>query len=135
RPGRSGRNRFRAPAGRGHHPRRRAAQVERRDGGASRTGDGQGHPWEVDGRAVVVGSADLLDHDPDRSRILELNAAGKTAMFVGVDGRAVGIVAVADTIRDDAYPAISALHDNGVKVIMATGDARRVAETVAAKLG
>ena len=96
---------------------------------------GKGIRAEVDGRAVVVGSADLLDHDPDRSRLLELNAAGKTAMFVGVDGRAVGIVAVADTIRDDAYPAISALHDNGVKVIMATGDARRVAETVAAKLG
>src|SRR5690606_36001514 len=60
---------------------------------------GKGIRAEVDGLTVAVGSADLLDHDPDRSRILELNAAGKTAMFVGVDGRAVGIVAVADTVR------------------------------------
>ncbi|MFA7505928.1 MAG: cation-translocating P-type ATPase [Burkholderiaceae bacterium] len=96
---------------------------------------GKGIRAEVDGRTIAVGSADLLDHDPDKARILELNAAGKTAMFVGVDGRAVGIVAVADTIRDDARPAIEALHANGVKVIMATGDARRVAENVAAELG
>jgi Cd2+/Zn2+-exporting ATPase len=96
---------------------------------------GKGIRADVDGRTVAVGSADLLDHTPDRDRILELNAAGKTAMFVGVDGRAVGIVAVADTIRDDAYQAIKALHDNGIKVIMATGDAQRVAENVAAELG
>src|SRR5690606_13082958 len=96
---------------------------------------GKGIRAEVDGLTVAVGSADLLDHDPDRSRILELNAAGKTAMFVGVDGRAVGIVAVADTVRDDARQAIDALHDKGIKVIMATGDARRVAENVAAQLG
>lgn len=96
---------------------------------------GKGIRAHVDGRTVAVGSADLLDHAPDRDRILELNAAGKTAMFVGVDGRAVGIVAVADTIRDDAYQAIKALHDNGIKVIMATGDAQRVAENVAAELG
>lgn len=96
---------------------------------------GKGIRAEVDGRTVAVGSAALLDHAPDRSRILELNTAGKTAMFVGVDGRAVGIVAVADTLREDACQAIQALHDNGIQVIMATGDARRVAESVAAELG
>src|SRR5699024_6922957 len=58
---------------------------------------GKGIRAEVDGRMVAVGSANLLDHRPDDARILELNEQGKTAMFVGIDGRAVGIVAVADT--------------------------------------
>lgn len=56
-------------------------------------------------------------------------------MYVGVDGRAIGIVAVADTIRDDAPAAVQALHERGIRVIMATGDARLVAENVAAELG
>src|SRR5690606_11227282 len=52
---------------------------------------GKGIRAEVDGRVVAVGSADLLDHRPDNARILELNEQGRTAMFVGVDGRAIGI--------------------------------------------
>ncbi|HSH85107.1 MAG TPA: cation-translocating P-type ATPase, partial [Guyparkeria sp.] len=96
---------------------------------------GKGIRATIDGRTVAVGTADLLDQTPDSTRTLELNAAGKTAMYVGVDGRAVGIVAVADTIRDTAYQAVEALHDNGIKVIMATGDAKRVAENIAADLG
>ena len=96
---------------------------------------GKGIRAQVDGHTVTVGSAELLDHTPDNERILALNAAGKTAMFVGVDGRAVGIVAVADTIRDDTPAAIQALHARDIKVIMATGDAQRVAENVAAELG
>jgi Cd2+/Zn2+-exporting ATPase len=96
---------------------------------------GKGIRANIDGRTIAVGTADLLDESPDNTRTLELNAAGKTAMYVGVDGRAVGIVAVADTIRDTAYQAIKALHDNGVKVIMATGDAKRVAENIAVELG
>ncbi|GAA4283818.1 heavy metal translocating P-type ATPase [Brevibacterium daeguense] len=112
---------------------------------------GKGIRAQVDGRTVAVGSADLLGSAGDaasdtaadsvselgagRDRILELNEQGKTAMFVGVDGRAIGIVAVADTIRADAPEAIKALHGRGVKVIMATGDAERVARNVAADLG
>ena len=96
---------------------------------------GKGIIAKVDDHTVAVGSADLLDHAPDTTRILELNDQGKTAMYVGVDGRAIGIVAVADTIRDDAPAAIRSLHDKGVRVIMATGDAQRVARNVAAELG
>lgn len=96
---------------------------------------GKGIIAKVDDHTVAVGSADLLDHAPDTTRILELNDQGKTAMYVGVDGRAIGIVAVADTIRDDAPAAIRSLHDKGVRVIMATGDAQRVAHNVAAELG
>ncbi len=96
---------------------------------------GKGIRALVDGRTVAVGSADLLDHTLDNERILELNDLGRTAMYVGVDGRAIGIVAVADTIRDDAPAAVQALHERGIRVIMATGDARLVAENVAAELG
>lgn len=96
---------------------------------------GRGIRADVDGATVAVGSADLLDHAPDTTRILELNDQGKTAMYVGVDGRAIGIVAVADTIRDDAPAAIRSLHDKGIRVVMATGDAERVARNVAAELG
>ncbi|MGO3659893.1 MAG: heavy metal translocating P-type ATPase [Corynebacterium casei] len=96
---------------------------------------GKGIRAEVDGHAVAVGSAELLDKIPNEDRVLELNAQGKTAMYVGVDGRAIGLVAVADTIRSDAPAAVKSLHDNGIKVVMATGDAQRVAENVARELG
>ncbi|WIM67778.1 cation-translocating P-type ATPase [Corynebacterium breve] len=96
---------------------------------------GKGILAEVDGVSVTVGSAELLEVAPDNARILELNEQGKTAMYVGVNGAAVGIVAVADTIRADAPAAVDALHKRGVKVIMATGDAERVARNVAAELG
>lgn len=96
---------------------------------------GKGIRAEVDGHAVAVGSAELLDKTPNEDRVLELNAQGKTAMYVGVDGRAIGLVAVADTIRSDAPAAVKSLHDNGIKVVMATGDAQRVAENVARELG
>ena len=96
---------------------------------------GKGIRAQVNGRTVAVGSADLLEHVPDSTRILELNELGRTAMFVGVDGRAIGAVAAADTIRADAPAAIKDLHDKGIRVVMATGDAERVARNVAAELG
>lgn len=96
---------------------------------------GQGIRADVDGRVVAVGSAKLLNDVADQSRILELNERGRTAMFVGLDGRAIGIVAVADTVRDDALVAVKELQDKGIRVVMATGDAQRVADNVAKQLG
>ena len=96
---------------------------------------GKGIRAQVGGHTIAVGSADLLDGEVDPTRILELNELGRTAMFVGVDGHAIGIVAVADTVRDDAPAAVQAMHDRGIRVVMATGDAERVAANVAAELG
>lgn len=96
---------------------------------------GKGIRAVVDGVSVSVGSAELLDVSPDQQRIVELNEGGKTAMFVGVNGQAVGIVAVADTIRDDAVQAVRELHRRGIEVVMATGDAVRVAQNVGRQLG
>lgn len=95
---------------------------------------GKGIIAQVEDRNVSVGAASLLEVAPASDRILELNELGRTAMYVGVDGHAVGIVAVADTIRADAPAAIKSLHDKGIRVIMATGDAERVAHNVAAEL-
>lgn len=102
---------------------------------------GKGIIAEVDGRRVLVGNPALLDAEGvDASAaapvVDELSEAGKTAMVVAVDGRAVGVVAVADTIRADAAEMVRRLHANGVtKVVMLTGDNRRVAEAVAAQVG
>lgn len=95
---------------------------------------GQGIRAQVGGREVTVGSAALLAQPPSTD-LTELNEQGKTAMYVGIDGSAVGIVAVADTARPEAAAAIRSLHDKGVRVIMATGDARPVAESIARQLG
>lgn len=95
---------------------------------------GRGIVAQIDGHLVSVGSADLLDSVPDPTRLRHLNELGRTAMYVGVDGEPVGIIAVADTIRADAPAAVRALHEKGVRVIMATGDAEAVARTIAAEL-
>ncbi|TIT06468.1 MAG: HAD family hydrolase, partial [Mesorhizobium sp.] len=64
-----------------------------------------------------------------------LQAEGKTAMFVAVGKKLAGIVAVADPIKATTSEAIKALHDRGLKIIMATGDNERTAKAIASKLG
>ncbi|MDO5668631.1 MAG: cation-translocating P-type ATPase [Corynebacterium sp.] len=96
---------------------------------------GHGIRARIDGRDVTVGTAALLQVQPDPAPVLELNELGRTAMWVGVDGAAVGIVAVADTVRSDAAAAVDELHRRGIRVVMATGDAERVAHNVASQLG
>lgn len=96
---------------------------------------GHGIRARVDGREVAVGTAALLDEVSDPTVVAGYNEQGRTAMYVGVDGREVGVVAVADTVRADAAVAVRQLHERGVKVVMATGDATRVAHSVATELG
>jgi Cu+-exporting ATPase len=94
----------------------------------------------VDGRAVSLGNAAMmqqmaLDVAAGDATANTLRAEGKTAMFVAVDGKLAGIVAVADPIKTTTAEAIRALHALGLRVIMATGDNHKTAEAVAAKLG
>ena len=81
----------------------------------------------MEAESVVTGEAD--------AKADELRGDGKTAMYLAVEGRLAGIVAVADPIKETTKAAIDALHDAGLKIIMATGDNERTAKAVAAKLG
>jgi Cd2+/Zn2+-exporting ATPase len=102
---------------------------------------GKGAEAEIDGETVYVGNARLfeeLGHPAQRFAALvdRLEEAGKTVMLVGTKGRLYGLVAVADTLREDSAAAVATLRRWGMEhVAMLTGDNSRVAGTTAAKLG
>jgi len=88
---------------------------------------GKGVTGEVGGRRVALGNAGLLDSlgvDPGMlaERAEALRRQGQTVMFVAVDGKAAGTVAVADPIKETTPSAIEALHKEGVRIVMLTGD-------------
>jgi Cu+-exporting ATPase len=101
---------------------------------------GKGVSGTVNGRLVALGNAammaDLKAHVGSLdARANELRSEGKTAMFVAVEGRLAGIVAVADPIKATTAEAIRALHETGLHIIMATGDNETTAKAVASQLG
>lgn len=101
---------------------------------------GKGVAGTVKGRAVALGNPAMmqdmgLDIAAIQAQADTLRAEGKTAMFVAVDDKLAGLVAVADPIKETAAEAIRTLHARGLKIIMATGDNERTARAVAAKLG
>ncbi len=94
----------------------------------------------IEATRVRVGSRRLLeeagiDASDLEERLRALETEGKTAMLVGIGDRAAGLVAVADTIKEDSAAAIRALHDLGIRVVMVTGDNERTARHVAAEVG
>jgi Cu+-exporting ATPase len=101
---------------------------------------GKGVTALVDGRRVLVGNRRLLDDADVATAALDaaeerLSAEGKTPMFVAVDGRPAGVVAVADTLKPGSATAIAALGRMGVDVVMMTGDNRRTAAAIARAVG
>ncbi|MEQ8486702.1 MAG: heavy metal translocating P-type ATPase [Pseudomonadales bacterium] len=101
---------------------------------------GHGVSGRVDGHDVLLGNAKLLRDrgiDPDalQTHWERLAEAGKTPMFVAVDGKAAGLVAVADTLKEDSAAAIAALKDLGLEVVMITGDNQRTAAAIARQVG
>jgi P-type Cu+ transporter len=101
---------------------------------------GGGIRARVEGRDVLVGSSRLLSEsgvhgDKLLARSQELARAGKTPIFVVMDGEAAGLVGVADVVRDESREAVDRLHSLGLEVAMLTGDNRRTAEAIARKLG
>ncbi len=97
---------------------------------------GHGLKGVVDGKSALLGNAALMsDCSVDLSAATSCAAAladsGKTPLYLAVDGSLAGIVAVADELKDDSVQAISALHQQGLKVVMLTGDNGRGARSVA----
>lgn len=100
---------------------------------------GKGVTGEVDGHAVAVGNIKLLEslginagelpQQADKQR-----SEGKTVMLIAIDGKAAGLIGVADPIKDSTPEAIRDLHAEGIKIVMLTGDSRATAEAVASKL-
>jgi len=101
---------------------------------------GRGVTGVIDGRKIALGNRKLIDELgiapgelPDKAEAMR--GEGQTAMFVAVDGKAAGLLGVADPIKATTAEAIEKLHQEGIRVVMLTGDSRTTAETVGKKLG
>ncbi len=101
---------------------------------------GKGVRGVVDGRDVALGNRAMMeslgvDQRPLQTRAEALRGEGQTVMFVAFDGALAGIIGVADPIKATTPEAIRALHGEGLRVVMLTGDSHTTAQAVAAKLG
>jgi Cu+-exporting ATPase len=101
---------------------------------------GMGVVGRVDGRRVALGNVALmrdlgLDVAPLAARAERLRHDGQTVTFVAAEGRVVGLLGIADPVKPTAREAIHALREEGIRVVMLTGDGRATAEAVARKLG
>ena len=114
--------------------------VELGEAGEFESVTGKGVTGEVDGRRVGLGNRALLrDLGIDPGGLAEQAEArrgeGHSVMFVSVDGRMAGLVGVADPIKESTPSAIEALHAEGLRIVMLTGDSETTAKAVAASLG
>jgi Cu+-exporting ATPase len=101
---------------------------------------GKGVTGRVNGHEITLGNKSLLEDlniDPGAlvTKAEELRREGQTVLFVAVDGKAVGLLGVADPIKRTTVEAVKTLKEQGIKIVMLTGDSRTTAEAVAGKLG
>jgi Cu+-exporting ATPase len=101
---------------------------------------GRGAIGRVDGRTVAIGNVALLAdlnvrHAQAEARADDLRRRGETVMFVAVDGVLAGLIGVADRVKPTTAEAIRALHAEGLRIVMLTGDSRVTAEAVARTVG
>ena len=101
---------------------------------------GKGVTGRLEGRSVILGNLRLLEDnrvDPGSlaAKADALRADGQTVMFIAIDGRVAGLLGVTDPIKQTTSEAIGQLHEEGIRLVMLTGDNRTTAEAVAKKLG
>jgi Cu2+-exporting ATPase len=101
---------------------------------------GHGAVAEVEAHQVVIGNRRLMESEGIDLGILgtgqdEIAVGGRTAVVVAVDGRAVGVLGIADAVRETSAAAVAALHDADVQVVMLTGDNAATAQRIADELG
>ncbi|MBL7119670.1 MAG: copper-translocating P-type ATPase [Dehalococcoidia bacterium] len=101
---------------------------------------GRGVLARIEGKEVLLGNRGLMgesgvDSLPFEEKIQELEEDGKTVMLMSVDRRLAGLIAVADTLKDNSAEAIEQLHQMGIETVMITGDNRRTAQAIAQSVG
>jgi Cu+-exporting ATPase len=101
---------------------------------------GKGVAGSIDGKTVALGNSKLLEElnikgDELWDRSEALRKEGQTVMYIVVDGAVAALLGVSDPVKQSTPEAIGLLHDDGVKIVMLTGDNRTTAEAVARKLG
>ncbi len=101
---------------------------------------GLGVSAQVEGHTVLIGNLKLMTQEGIALGTLESQSRtladdGKTPMYVTIDGKAAGIIAVADTVKDDSKQAITKLKQMGIEVVMITGDNERTAQAIAKQVG
>ncbi|MFZ5560180.1 MAG: heavy metal translocating P-type ATPase [Pseudomonadota bacterium] len=104
------------------------------------SGSGIGVQGSVEGNALLIGNTALMQQagiatDAVKSEAEALRVTGASVMYLAVDGRLEGLIAVADPIKDSTAEAIRALHDAGLRIVMATGDGVTSAKYVGLRLG
>ena len=129
------------------HPLAEAVVVGARDKGLKlaearefEAASGKGVEGKVEGCAVALGNRRMMEDREIAISALEeeaeaLRREGATVMFVAADGKAAGLIAVSDPIKETTPAAVEALHREGLRIVMLTGDMRTTAEAVARKLG
>ena len=103
---------------------------------------GQGVTGTIKNQAMIIGNAPFITNHLEHAsiahfseHIAQLAQAGKTPIFIGINGQIEGIIGIADTIRPEAKEAIQQLTQTGLEVVMLTGDHPQVAEAIATELG
>jgi Cu+-exporting ATPase len=101
---------------------------------------GLGIKARIDGKNICLGNSNFMKDnnitiDELVSEAEQLSGEGKTSMFVASDGKVIGIIAVADTLKANSIDMVKALHKLGIEVVMITGDNKRTAEAIARKAG
>jgi Cu+-exporting ATPase len=118
----------------------RARSLALASAGSFESVTGKGVRGTVEGRAVAVGNAALFESGsvvPGElsARAAQLQARGETVVFVAIDGKFAGLLAIADPVKAGAPAAIAALRADGLRIVMLTGDHQKTAEAVAEQLG
>ena len=101
---------------------------------------GEGIITNIEGKDIVIGNRKIMDRSKIDISNIEAKAhnladSGKTPMFIAIDGALAGIIAVADTVKENSKKAVEALHNMEIEVVMLTGDNEKTAKAIAKQVG
>lgn len=101
---------------------------------------GKGITAKVAGKDVAIGNKAMMDMqkvstESFESKVSELQEDAQTVSYVSIDGKVVGVIGIADVVKDDAKAAVKKLHELGIKTVMMTGDNEKTAQAIAKKVG